>query len=211
MTFRLISLCVLVLIGALYSVSAEAARFFRYVDENGRLVLSHTIPNERVKFGYDIVDQHSRVIQTVPPQLSDEEYARQQAQIKAEEECDEAMRRVRNLYRSIADIDYAESQALLSIDTQLTNTQANLQAIRNQREELEAQAAQIDVSGNAIPTGLLENIESAKTQEQNLIEQIENRQRENLKIKADYEYDRIVFQLETCEDGLPPRPAVAAE
>ena len=60
-------------------VPAQAARFFRYVDANGQLVMSHTIPNERVPYGYEIVDETARVIQKVAPQLSEVEYQRKVA------------------------------------------------------------------------------------------------------------------------------------
>lgn len=184
---------------------ADAARFFRYEDESGRLVLSHTIPNERVKFGYEIVDENARVIQTVAPQLSQEEYARQEREKAAVAACEAAVDRVRSLYRSVGDIEYAETQALASIDTQITNTRANLGHVRAQRESLESQAAQMDMAGKAITTSVLENIDSAKSQERNLEEQIELRNREKVSVREDYAYDRVVFRLNSCKSGLPPR------
>ena len=70
--FGMTTLVVLALL--LASTQAWGARFFRYKDETGRLVISHTIPNDRVKFGYEIVDENARLIQTIEPQLSEEEY-----------------------------------------------------------------------------------------------------------------------------------------
>ena len=96
----------------LASTQAWAARFFRYTDETGRLVISHTIPNDRVKFGYEIVDENARLIQTIEPQLSEEEYQAKLAREAARKECEEAVNRVQTLYRSVPDIDYAEAQAL---------------------------------------------------------------------------------------------------
>lgn len=193
----------------LLPISSEAARFFRYVDDHGKLVLSHTIPNERVKYGYEIVDENARVIQTVAPQLTEAQYQQRLAQEAQLRECRHAIDRVHGLYRSMDDIDYAEKQALNSLDVQITNTKANLSHLKNQREQLEAQAAQLDITGKQIPASLLDNIESAKSQEGNLSEQIELRYADKLTVRKDHAFDRKVFLLEDCANGLPSR-AIAA-
>ncbi|MGK0258126.1 MAG: putative metalloendopeptidase [Candidatus Azotimanducaceae bacterium] len=196
--FRIISsICVMLLV----SQTAYGARFFRYVDDDGRLVLSHTIPNDRVKLGYDIVDENARVMQRIAPQLSKDEYEKQIAKEAALTQCRTAVKRVQSLYRSIADIDYAEDQALESIETQITNTKANLTHLINQRKELEEQAAQLDIAGKQISNSLLENIASAKSQEANLEEQIENRYAEKLEERLAYNLDRNVFGRDDCESG----------
>ena len=187
----------------LVSHSSQAARFFRYVDESGRLVLSHTIPNDLVAKGYEIVDENARVIETIAPQLSEREYQAKLALEARQRECRLAVNRVDGLYRSLGDIDYAEQQALDSIDTQIANTQANLSHLRKQRESLESQAAALDISGKQISNALLDNIESAKTQESNLEEQVELRYAEKLDVRSSYDLDRKVFQLDSCEKGLP--------
>lgn len=189
----------------LTSLNSHAARFFRFEDENGVLVMSHAIPNDRVKYGYQIVDEHGRVLDTIEPQLSEEAYQRKLEMEAAFKECQQALTRVRNLFQSESDIDYAEEQALESIDTQIGNTKANLSHVRNQREELEAQAAQQDLSGQKISAVLLDNIESAKRQERNLEEQIEKWYEDKLRVRSDYEFDRRVFELKDCDNGLPAR------
>ncbi|NKC00414.1 MAG: hypothetical protein GKR90_18265 [Pseudomonadales bacterium] len=187
------------------ATSSHAARFFRYVDENGKLVLSHTIPNDRVKYGYEVVDESARVLQKIEPQLTETQYREKLRVEAALKECRQAIDRVQNLFQSQTDIDYAEEQALTSIDNQITNTKANLVHLRNQREELETQAAQLDLSGKAISNALLDNIESARTQEQNFEEQVEMRYAEKLTVREDYNFERKVFELADCERGLPDR------
>lgn len=199
---------ILLLVGSgllLTLTNSHAARFFRYYDENGKLVLSHTIPNDRVRFGYEIVDEQARVLETVEPQLTDEQYQQKLAAEAALKECRQALTRVQNLFQTTNDIDYAEEQALESIDTQITNTKANLAHVRNQRKDLEVEAAQQDLAGSQISNVLLDNIESAKAQERNLEEQIDMRYAEKLSVREDYEFDRKVFQLVDCSNGLPQR------
>lgn len=184
---------------------AHADRFFRYTDESGKIVLSHTIPNERVKYGYEVVDQYARVLERVAPQLTEAQYQEKLRKEAARKECRRVVERVLGLFQTLADIDYAEEQALSSIDNQISNTRANLLNLRSQREQLEAQAAQLDLAGKQITNALLDNIDLARTQEQNLVEQIENRNAEKVTLQAEYNFERKVFELGSCDNGLPER------
>ncbi|MFT7654916.1 MAG: hypothetical protein ACI9UU_004038, partial [Candidatus Azotimanducaceae bacterium] len=65
----------------------------------------------------------------------------------------------------------------------------------------EEQAAQLDIAGKQISNSLLENIASAKSQEANLEEQIENRYAEKLEERLAYNLDRNVFGRDDCESG----------
>ena len=201
--------CALLTLSLLILVTnSHAARFFRYIDENGKLVLSGSIPNDRVKYGYEVVDESARVLQKIEPQLTEAQYQEKRGREAALKKCRQAIDRVQNLFQSQSDIDYAEEQALTSIENQIVNTKANLTHVRNQREELEMQAAQMDLSGKPIANTFLDNIESARTQERNLKEQIKMRHAEKLTVGADYNFERQVFELADCERGLPDRELV---
>lgn len=185
------------------TISAEAARFFRYQDDAGKLVLSHTIPNDRVRYGYEIVDEHGRLIQKVAPQLSDEDYKAKLRYEAAKSECVEELGRIKRLYQAQVDIDNAEDQALASIDTRISNAKAQLQLVSTQKKELETQAAQLDIAGKTISSMLLDNIARAKSQERNLESEIELRYQEKLDLRVEFNYHRRVFALPNCEKGLP--------
>ncbi len=97
---RLSSYCAGLILGValLLPAASEAARLFRYTDERGNLVISYTIPNDRVKYGYEVVNENGQLIETVERQLSNEEYA---AKVKYEEmlkTCGIALRRVQTMY-----------------------------------------------------------------------------------------------------------------
>lgn len=183
-----------------------AAKLFRYVDENGVTVLSHTIANDRVQYGYDIVDGHSNLIERVPAQLSEEAYQLSLAQKSAHQQCLKMLQRVQNLYQTEADIDRALAKGLSSIDLNIQNIRANLQAIEAQREDFEAAAAQLDVQGKRIPNSLLDNIERAKGQENNFVEEIKKRLADKRQLRETNAYDRLVFVKGNCKDNLPLKP-----
>lgn len=181
------------------------ADFFRFKDETGALVFSTTIPADRVRYGYDLVDAHGNLIQRVDPQLSDAAYQSKLEREARTRECAKTRDRVGKLYQAEADIDYAEVQGLESIDEAIANTRANLAVVRGQRQDLEGQAAQIDIGGGTIPNSLLDQIERAKVQEKTLSDEIEMRFGEKLELRNMFAFDRKVFVLRSCENGLPER------
>ncbi len=203
--FNLTASKIAAIVLALLVSHSASADFFRFKDETGALVFSTTIPADRVRYGYDLVDAHGNLIQRVEPQLSDEAYQlklEQEAQIR---ECEKTLDRVRKLYQAEEDINYAEVQGLESIDESIGNTRANLAVVRDQREELESQAAQIDIGGGTIPNSLLDQIQRAKIQEKTLSDEIEMRFGEKLELRNMFAFDRKVFALRSCENGLPER------
>lgn len=196
------------LLGLMLLVAATSAHanLFRYKDANGVMVISHTIPNERVRHGYEIVDTYGELIQVVPAQLSEEEYEAKLAREQGIAECEKALTRVHRLYQNESDIDYAERQSLKSMDQSITNIRANLSVLSKQREEFEARAAQLDVSGRTIPVALLDNIDRAKVQEGNLQDEIEKRHQEKEALKLSHAFDRRVLAMRSCEKGLAAVP-----
>ena len=188
-----------------FSMNVHAA-LFRYYDDSGDLVLSTTIPADRVKYGYDIVDNYSNLIERVEPQMSDGDYQKKLLRDASIEECKKMLKRVRGLYQFASDIDYAQEQAQISIDERITNIRASLSVATNQRQEFETQAAQLDIAGQPIPNELLDNIFRAKSQERNFTDQVEERLSEKEALKSNHEYEHLVFQLENCNNGLPAKP-----
>lgn len=206
-----IALCITVGLALALPSAVHAAKLFRYMDERGNLVISYTIPNDRVKYGYEVVDETGRLLERVERQLTDEEYANKLHREKIQKECSIALRRVQTMYQGQADIDAAEEQALISIDTRIANAKANLGHVQNQKSELETQAAQLDIQGKSLSNELLDNIQRATSQERNLLEEIELRFAEKIEAREEFAYDRVVFELEDCERGLPERQTSQVE
>ena len=153
------------------------------------------------------VDEHGNLIERVPPQLSDEAYQEKLRRDAMQTECQRFYDRVHKLYQGSEDIDYAEEQAMKSLDNRVANTRANLAVVQSQRQEFESTAAQLDVSGKSIPAALFDNIQRASAQEKNLEDELKLRDQERLDLRDQFAYDRKVFALANCENGLPPRTA----
>ena len=117
---------------------------------------------------------------------------------------------MRNLYQNDEDIDYAENQAVSQVETSISNLRANLTHIENQKKELEARAAQMDIAGQPLSRLLLSNIDQAQIEKRNLNEAITRKRNEKDQLTRDYAYDRSVFALSDCSSGLPEEPPFLA-
>lgn len=187
----------------LAGVVADAAgvRFYRYTNAQGATEISSSIPSDRVKHGYQIIDGTSgRVLQTIDPQLSDEAARRKAAQDAKMADCKAAVRRVRALYQSEAEIFAAETQALESIDTRIVNARANITQLETQLAELEQRAARIERSGQALGVELLSSIESAREQITRLEEEVATRRAEQDTARGEYAAERALFANPRCEE-----------
>jgi len=163
----------------LAALNVDAARLYRYKNDNNGWVLANSVPNERVKFGYQVVDENGRLIEEVAPQPSAAEAKIVIARLEAKAKRDAAVQRINQLYGSEKDIDYALRQALSSIDNSLANAEANVRALRAQRQRLETQAARIERAGNQLSADMIDNVATLNEQIDNF--EIEMRQRRTQK------------------------------
>ncbi len=180
-------------------------KVFRFYDDSGNPVISHTVPNHRVKYGYEVLDGTTyAVIETVAPQLTVE-----QAQIKARRDhdlavCKAKLQRVQALYRSIDDIDYSEEQVIASLDTRIVNANANVVHLRNQLGDLQSRAAQAERAGAEPTATLVSNIGRAETQIANLQAEIQQRRQEQEQKRGEFEDDRRMLGISDCEVAAGP-------
>ena len=173
---------------------AQAARFYRYINAEGLEEISHTIPNDRVPLGYDVLDADMRLIRHVAPQLSPEEIVVRNLRQHEEALCLASQKRVRALYESEEDIAHAEKQALDSLVNRIANAQANLAQLRTQRIELEDEAASMDRAGQSLTSIVLGNIDRAKAQIENLESEIAQRNFEKEETRRQHAIDLEVFR-----------------
>ena len=190
-----LSLSVCVAFGAtLTAVDAEAARLYRYKDDDNVWVIASSVPNERVKNGYLIVDETGRLIEEVEPQKSPDQAAAYIAELEAQQERDEAIRRINLLYGSEADIGHALTKALDSIDKSLANTNANVRQLRARRQKLETQAARIERSGSTLSPEMITNIANLGDQIDNLEAEIDQRNTQKDVERDRHARDRVLFR-----------------
>jgi len=191
-----------VVVGA---ASAEAARLYRYKNDDGVWVIASSVPNERVKNGYLIIDETGRLIEEIEPQKSADQAKAYIAELEAQQERDEAVRRINLLYGSEDDISLALAKALDSIDKSLANTNANVRQLRSRRQRLETQAARIERSGAKLSEDLVVNIANLGDQIDNLEAEIDQRNNQKDVERERHARDRVLFrEVHGLSDAVDP-------
>lgn len=182
------------LMAALLPGAAHAAKLYRYTDDNNRWVIASSIPPERVKNGYEVVDETGRILETIDPQRSPAEARAYIAELEAKQAREEAVRRINLLYGSEDDIDYALKKALLSIDNSMANTTANVRQLQAQRQRLETQAARIQRAGNTLSEDMVTNIAALGEQIENLQLEMDQRVQQKDVERERHARDRVLFR-----------------
>lgn len=197
----------------LAAASAEA-RMYRYTDDNGRMVISSTVPSDATSRGYEILNDQGRVIQTIAPAPTEAELA---ARAAAEErERQEARQREADakLLRRFSHPD----EAVRAMHRKLQEMQSlnqlkrgNIAVIVNQLDEEQARAADLERSGREIPEATLEKIERLQAQIREIEQEIVAQKSEINSMRNSYLRDIERLENITGKDRtLPLDPETAS-
>jgi hypothetical protein len=144
---------------------AQPVELYRFENEDGVVVLSHTIPPELVHKGYSVVGEDGTVVRVVARELTRAEVVQRELKLAAEKAAEDAgVARARHdeelmkLYSSARDVEEARDRKLLSIETVVATTKANLERLRLQKQRLEQQAADREREGLPLSTEILDNL-----------------------------------------------------
>jgi hypothetical protein len=193
-----LSLVLALAVGMIAESSLAAGRLYRFTNAQGKVEIAHSIPNDRVKYGYDILDGEGRVIQRIMPELNESQLADKRRKDAELARCQETWRRVTTMYQTEADIDRFEAEEIEALETAIANDRANLLVIRGQHKDLLAQAVRTERSGGVLSSVLMQNIERAAGQIRLLEKSIATRGGERKRIKSRFNQERLAFRRGPC-------------
>lgn len=173
---------------------------FRYENEDGVRVVGHNIPPEYVSQGYEILSRSGQVIETVPPELTDEEAAAKAERERREAERAERDRELRRRYASVEGVRAAKERSLEELQDSIDMLTNNLEGVRSLIKEQESRAARIERADREVPESLLETIEGLHEEKQVLKGNIEERQQEYQETAERYDEDMERYQ-QMVEEG----------
>jgi cell division protein FtsB len=166
---------------------AGAAELYRYVDDKGVTVLDRQgVPPEYIGKGYEVLNEHGRVVRVVPPAPSREEMQRQLDE-KARASTDAKLLR---LYTSVEDVDRALERKLTELDGLIGVARGNQQSLRTQQASLQSQAAESERAGREVPAHLVQQIDSLRDQQKSLDKDIARYEQDREAAKTAYAADR---------------------
>ena len=195
-----ISLLVLVL-GLSHAIAASAGNLYRYKDENGVTALGLNIPPHLVRNGYEILGNNGRVIEVVPPALTEEQIAERDAkeaeeirlaqEAQKQKEDDEALLK---LYSHPDDAVRVLKRKLQDIEGFIALKNGNISVVKGKLDQEEAKAANMERTGKKVPDNILKVIDQRKQKIIEIESDIEARQNEIPVLKL--VFDKIIKRLE---------------
>jgi len=176
---------------ATQAADAPEVMLYRYVDSRGVTVLDRQgVPPEYVANGYEILNARGRVVQTVPPAPTAEQVQQAQAQ-KAQASADAQLM---SLYSSVEDVDRTRARKLSELDTLISLTKGNLNAVLAQQAAIQGQAADQERAGKPVPKSLIDKLDDLRNQQQGLDMDIKRYQTSRTQAEAAFAQDRVRIQ-----------------
>jgi len=126
---------ILLLLGGCFTPlsNAQGVKFFRYLDDHGRIVINDSIPPHQVSKGYEVLDSYGQIVEVVAGQGSQDERQQRRFAIEQENEDRALLRR----YASPLDVKAARDRYLKELSIRIDTLQATLVAARSQLESAE--------------------------------------------------------------------------
>jgi len=182
------------------STNSSADVLYRYIGEQGELVIDHYIPPEFVHKGYSVLNKSGAVIETVAPALTEEERALMSEQQKEEEAKKERAKEdawLLERYSDSRDAIRARDRQIGALESMIVVAQSNVNKLKGNEVTELGYAADAERQGREVPKDVLTNIENIRNQIRSTEQQIAQHKAEQEKIKAVFE--SIIFRLQEIE------------
>ncbi len=188
-------------LGAFAPASVDAAKMYKWVDDEGNIRYSDRLPASQVKKKHQQLNRQGVVVSTTDEARSDEEIAAEaEAKLKAEQEAAEAAR-VKAIqdqkdqvllltFSSEEELSLAREKRIGDIDSVIGLINKSIVSTREKLDQLEENADTRYLSkGKEVPGGLAQKIEQFTRKIENRNRQLEQKQAEKAKINQQFEID----------------------
>lgn len=177
-----------------FAASSTQQERYRYVNDQGVVVLDQSIPSQYIDRGYTVLGADGRVVRVVPSVVERKKLEAQakvaEAERKVQEDRAQTDQELMRMYSSIDDIERARDRKLDSIRTAIAITQGNLRRLVAQKKNIEDQGALLERAGRPVPPESVRNLKIVTGQ-------IHDRQVEISLRKAEFDRVRAAFDLNT--------------
>lgn len=194
-------------------VTGHAGKLYKWVDDEGHTHYSDKLPPTDIKRAHSSLDEHGVIIDRVdaaktPEQLrqeAEEARLRQEQERLAEKQRSEDRVLLRT-FRSEDDIVMARDGQIQAVDTYIRVTQSNIKRLKRTLEEMQKNAAELELSGQAISPRYLNDIETKrdalKDSYQSIVEREHEKDRIRLSFAKDLKRFRELKQLVQTNDPV---------
>ncbi|MFP5419599.1 MAG: DUF4124 domain-containing protein [Gammaproteobacteria bacterium] len=192
--------CSVALLAALLLVGADSASaaMYRWVDGNGRVHYSDTLPPSYQKSGAAEMSKQGLVIKRTQSEAERRAEAERQAEAKRLDEEQQKQgqldRALTQTYTSEAEIDLARDRALEHHRLAIKGNELRARAVAENLATLKARASGVTKAGRPVPANLQEQIDQASKESLELRRSMLNHEEALLKVRQKYEADKLRYR-----------------
>ncbi|MDJ0778219.1 MAG: DUF4124 domain-containing protein [Gammaproteobacteria bacterium] len=181
--------------------TVDAAKLYKWVDEDGNIRYSDRLPANQAKKKHQQLNRQGVIVSTTEDARSDEEIAAEaEAQLRAEQEAAEAARlkAIQDQKDQVLLLTFSSEEELLlsrekrigDIDSVIGLINKSIVSTQEKLDMLERNANNIYISqGKEVPGGLAQKIEQFTRKIENRNRQLEQKEAEKAKIDQQFEID----------------------
>lgn len=187
-----------VLLASLLAAGVAHAAMYRWVDSNGRVHYSDTLPPTYQKSGAAEMNKQGTVIkrtQSEAERRAEAEHQAELARVKAEQAKQAQLdRALTQTYTSEAEIDLARDRALEHHKLAIKSAQLRAEAVNATLADLRERIARIEKNGRKPGTGLTGPLQQSERESLELKRVILNNEEAILRVRDKYAADKLRFR-----------------
>lgn len=192
---------------------ADAARLYKWVDEDGNVRYSDRLPPSQVKKKHQQLNRQGVVVTTTDDARSAEEIAAEAERKRKEDEAAAEAARLKAIqdkkdnvllmtFSSEEELAIARDNRIDVLDSVIGLIEKSIEATQEKLDELQKNADEVYLSkGQEVPGGLAQKIEHFTRKIESRNEQLQLKLDEKAKINAQYEADLERFRLLRAESN----------
>lgn len=194
------------LVLALLAAPADAQRLYRWVDADGKVHYTDTLPPEAVDKARDELNRSGMTVNRVDRAMTPEERAALEAEaaererealLEAEREKMDAV--LLGSYQSEADLERAYNERFELLDQSLEAARVGIRSQERSLDDLLTHAAGLERAGKPVPATVQESITSARSQVSQQREFLSRREGEREALQR--EYDAVLERYRALRSG----------
>lgn len=181
--------------------AGHAGKLYKWVDDEGHTHYSDKLPPRDVGRAHSKLDETGVTIDHVDAALTPEQIRQraEEARLRQEQERLAEKQRAEDrvllrTFRSEEDILMTRDGQIQAVDTYIRVTQSNIKRLKHTLEEMQANAAQLELTGQAISPKYLQEIESKRQALKESYQSIVEREHEKDRIRKSFAKDLNRFR-----------------
>ena len=183
-------------------LAVHSGDLYRYTNDEGNMVVASRIPPGYASRGYEVLNDEGIVIKMVPRELTEEELEQRGVEEKLAAAAAEEEERLRRWdeslllrYSTIEDIEAARERALRDLRIRVSILKSNTRSLKQQVENYQAVAADIERSGGTVDVARLAAIEELQSDIALTERSITDRQLEVERVQEEFQLDIARFEM----------------